>query len=58
MLDAVGLSKASTLYLSWEFAEVWGVCTFLEFCVGQEAVGSDNERMRAVGDETKGRGRQ
>ena len=36
MLDAVGLSKASTLYLSWEFAEVLGVCTFLEFCVGQE----------------------
>ena len=30
----------------------------MEFCVGQEAVGSDNERMRAVGDETKGRGRQ
>ena len=43
---------------SAEFVEFLGGRTFLEFCAGQEAVGSDNERMRAVGDETKGRGRQ
>ena len=38
--------------------EFWASGAFLEFCVGLEAVEGDNERMRAMGDETKGHGRQ